>query len=154
VLTKEFSEKSCCSPHWCCGASILMAAGWWARCGATRRECAIRTDEILRPASVVRCSRSNKLYIFVMQIDAIPSIEGGAAYGIFNPLSVWLYKNTYRNSRRIKYLPFLPAIEHQFGILIPAHRIASRQADQFIQHLKMEMQGILSQLEAEGLLFE
>lgn len=64
-------------------------------------------------------------------------VEQGLACAIVDSLSAESYR-LYRDRSRIRFLPFLPTIEHRVSLIVPAHRPASRLATAFAALVEAE----------------
>ena len=77
-----------------------------------------------------------------------PLIADGLAFGVFSPLTQWLYQKIHINSERICFVPMKPVIDYRFAILTPAHRTLSRLAQGFVRALREELNAMLSEIAA------
>ena len=75
-----------------------------------------------------------------------PLISQGLAFGVFSPLTQWLYQQIHSNSERICFVPFKPVINYRFAILTPAHRTLSRLAQRFVCALRAQLDTILLEI--------
>lgn len=75
-----------------------------------------------------------------------PLIAEGLAFGVFSPLTQWLYQQIHTRGERICFVAMRPAINYRFAILTPAHRTLSRLAQEFVRTLRDELNSVLREI--------
>ena len=79
-------------------------------------------------------------------------IAKGVAYGVFSPLSAWIFRRTHRNPDVIVFVPLRPAIPFSIAVLVPAHKTLSRLAQAFLALMHDELNAVLSDISGEWVL--
>ena len=75
-----------------------------------------------------------------------PLIADGLAFGVFSPLTQWLFNRTQMDIKSICFVPMKPDINYRFAILTPAHRTLSRLAQRFVRALHEELNTVLFEI--------
>jgi len=92
------------------------------------------TERCLAAAGVVARVRFTAQYF----LPCLNWVERGLAVSIVDPISMESYRIA-RDTPRIRFLPFDPAIVHEVVLLTPAHRPASMLGTAFIDALRREL---------------
>ncbi len=71
-------------------------------------------------------------------------VASNVAFGVFSPLSAWIFQNTNAEPDSIRFVPLRPAIQYRYAILTPAHKTLSQVAQSFVKDLRTELDSILS----------
>jgi len=76
-------------------------------------------------------------------------VAGGVAYGVFSPLSAWIFLKTHQDPDSIAFVPLRPVIPYRFAIITPAHKSLSRLALAFVSELRRELDRVLADIAAD-----
>lgn len=77
-----------------------------------------------------------------------PLIAENIAYGIFSPLSAWIYRTTHQRPQEIRFLPLRPSVVYPFAVLTPMHRPMSRLSREFIALLLGEVRKLILEMDS------
>ena len=75
-------------------------------------------------------------------------VASKVAYGVFSPLSAWIFKTTNAAADGISFVPLRPAIPYRYAILTPAHKTLSQTARSFARELRGSLDSILADEQA------
>lgn len=89
-------------------------------------------------------ARLNVQFEFQNAAAQYPLIVEKYAFGVFSPLSAWIYKTTQQNPNAIRFVPLRPSVKYPFAILTPAHRPLSRLAREFVVALREELNMVVA----------
>jgi DNA-binding transcriptional LysR family regulator len=91
-------------------------------------------------------ARLNNQFEFQNAAAQYSLVANGIAYGVFSPLSAWIYKNTHQNPTAIAFVPIRPVVPYPFAVLTPTHKPLSRLARAFVAELRNELDAVLADI--------
>ena len=71
-------------------------------------------------------------------------IQNRVAFGVFSPLSAWIFRNTHAAADAISFVRLRPSILYRYAILTPAHKTLSQTAQSFARELRTSLNSILA----------
>lgn len=96
-------------------------------------------SEKLRVAFDERGLKLNRRFETKFFIPQLLFVENSLAYAIVDPITVESYKNHFKSSEKIVFLPFEPVVTFSISIITPAHRPLSTLANAFRDYLRKEL---------------